>query len=158
MGPHTMDYSKQEPAPAYGAPAPPPPPSHAPPAYNYAAPPPPPPAQPQPARKSSGGLSAWMPNFGPGLNLFAKGVTSDARNDSRPKAGSAVAVPAYAHQQMAQTQQIPQGTAVVMAQPPPPPAAGQVWNEARDPSSGQTYWYNQQTGESTWNNPYSSAM
>lgn len=37
--------------------------------------------------------------------------------------------------------------------PPPVPAAPTAWKQATDPTSGAPYWYNEQTGESSWTPP-----
>ena len=48
-------------------------------------------------------------------------------------------------------------SSVAVAPPPvaPPPAA--VWQQATDPASGNPYWYNAETGESSWTPPTPAA-
>jgi len=39
------------------------------------------------------------------------------------------------------------------APPPAPPPARSAWLKATDPASGAPYWYNEETGESSWTPP-----
>lgn len=62
-------------------------------------------------------------------------------------------------QQPAQYQQYPQQQPVQYQQPQPAaPVQQQAWNSAVDPASGNTYWYNVYTGETSWTPPPPAAM
>ena len=70
----------------------------------------------------------------------------------------------YYYYKKNQGEQAGAGGDVTMTSVPPPPAPGQEgytappslpdgWQEMKDPNSGQAYFYNSQTGESTWVRP-----
>ena len=48
---------------------------------------------------------------------------------------------------------LPPPAATTAAPPPAPPPARSAWLKATDPASGAPYWYNEETGESSWTPP-----
>ena len=55
------------------------------------------------------------------------------------------------------------GPAATMVMPPPPPPSGEyglppMWSEHKDPNTGANYFYNSQTGATSWEKPVYKAV
>mmetsp|Transcript_18152 Transcript_18152/g.36601 ORF Transcript_18152/g.36601 Transcript_18152/m.36601 type:complete len:99 (-) Transcript_18152:462-758(-) len=83
--------------------------------------------------------------------LHASLITPSSHNASRTDIGKAPPPPSGG------------GNVTLQTVPPPPPAApppGSAlppgWQAVKDQNSGQVYYYNSQTGATSWNNPASA--